>query len=161
MDHCKSNQAGDWSRAGHSTANSALLLYFITKDLLVQLLCHQKLREGSICKLLDFYIYEQQELPRLQTGLQSSVKQRSVNIMLFLSDIWNPILLVHVLQMNIHIYPSHLDIHIHGSHIYIHDLYNWSLFTFIFMSFVFKFTTIHQNHIHIHDIFMISLFIFM
>ena len=93
MDHCKSNQAGDWSRAGHSTANSALLLYFITKDLLVQLLCHQKLREGSICKLLDFYIYEQQELPRLQTGLQSSVKQRSVNIMLFLSDIWNPILL--------------------------------------------------------------------
>ena len=79
--------------AGHSTANSALLLYFITKDLLVQLLCHQKLREGSICKLLDFYIFEQLELPRLQTGLQSSVKQRSVNIMLFLSDIWNPILL--------------------------------------------------------------------
>ena len=33
---------------GQNTANSALLLYFITKDLLVQLLCHQKLGEGSI-----------------------------------------------------------------------------------------------------------------
>ena len=44
MDHCKSNQAGDWPRI-LLTANSALVLYFITKDLLVQFALSSKTRD--------------------------------------------------------------------------------------------------------------------
>ena len=57
MDHCKSNQAGDWTRI-LLTANSALVLYFITKDLLVQFALSSKTGDRIhlilLGKLLDF-----------------------------------------------------------------------------------------------------------
>ena len=89
MDHCKSNQAGDWTRI-LLTANSALVLYFITKDLLVQFALSSKTRDRIhlilLGKLLDFmFMSMSYQHPTLQTR----ILHRSGNVV---SEIWNPIL---------------------------------------------------------------------